>query len=212
MICSVNEVENIFTKAAIGAGFHVGIAGEISNAGIWLSLNGFNGEETVLKVIQGKQRNSKVVFDDIGRPMFNDQHVGLIGPSVIDYLIASKCSQVIKLINIDVPLLMVGLAGVASNILDFRFLIKFQNNVEVNISKNHFSKTGTILAKRATITISIREGIDRHKEKKLNLKEGGIKVSDRAWGKLNKLAHLTYVKNSVASRYIGAGAGLIDND
>ena len=181
MTYSANEIRALFTKAAIGAGHAGGVADELAGAGLWLLRAGLDGASPLIAALSDGGDGACAAKD---------------GLAAIDLIIAGEESRV-ALAALDVPLLLIGIAG---HLLRCRELALQINDCTVGDA----GLSGPVPEPGADVTITKAALPDRvdafHQD-----------VPPIAWAKARSLARRTYVPATAASR-ANAGAGSNDND
>lgn len=200
MRVSLNEIETTCRKVAIGAGFAVGLAEEAGAAAAWLAARGAAGERAVADALKADP-DAMPVRDSSG---FLSARVLRAGVSAIDLALATGAT--VQLLDMDAPLLLVGLAGVAAA----------RTGKTVEITHGAFKLVlapggDTALPKEVPDSLAVRIGAAVGPGPGV-LAVTGATVDRQCWDALQALAWRTYVPESDASRAGGAGAGAIDND
>ena len=209
---SLNEIDIMLKKASKGVGLPVGLAEDIGRAGAWLSARGHDGVRAVLTAIQGgiSLPLPLLPLNDRGIVVFKGARIAVCGPSVIDILAGHGSADEVRLINVDSPLLIIGLAGVASQSYGLEMTIDFGNGSKASVSAGNLVLSGSMPAAGTDLLITCRKfGYTTPKGK---LEGRGVVVDEEVWREVEALAARTYVPSSEASRARGAGAGMVDND
>jgi len=180
----------------MGSGFDVGRAQDIAAAGCWLISSAgpqpinFDGENS----------------------HFQNVYVASCGLAAVDIVEGSE-RFVISFDPLDVPELLLGFIGVASNANNNDYTLAFGSKggvllcVEPDTSLDDFFGD-----KAAKMTLwTVRQGAIISQDNQEN-QDQSHRIDLETWVKLLDLAHKTYVPASEASRLSGAGAGLVDND
>ncbi len=203
---SLNEIEVTLRKATIGAGIPVGLAQDIGQAAAWLAACGMDGAGAGLAAITGKSAAAIGQVADGGAMTFTDASVAYAGPSAMDFLAAGHAVQ---LTGMDAPLLLVGLAGVAATTYDLDIACDFGAAGVVSVTPDGLSgDLPAALGRDVNLTASPATSVANDTK----ASAAGIEVADAVWNNIVELAGKTYVPESEASRLLGAGAGLTDND
>lgn len=211
MLCSINEVEATLTKAALGAGMPVGLAEDASRAGVWLCLHGFDGLGTLLSAIQTNA--GPATPDSDGQTLvFRDARAAYCGPSAFDSIVAGTVERQVKLLGVDVPLLILGFAGVAASTYGIELELADNNGTWAHLAPDTAQVGNAVPGPGADLTI-------RRDTTRLEPPTAvpvyptqDIQVDPALWRQINEFAGRTYVPASEASRKKGAGAGLVDTD
>jgi hypothetical protein len=211
---SLNEIELTLRKAAVGAGYPYGLAEDIGQAGAWLCAHGLGGVPACLAALEADPGQSQPVVLQDRTPSFPDARIGQAGPSAIDLLLSDADNGEVRLTNIDTPLLLIGLAGVAASAGKTGFALRFSNGCTVDIGEGGLAVSGTPPEPGADADLARTEiaQTDTAVPDHFEAVAGGFNVGDDLWAEVLSLAARTYVPASEASRARGAGAGDIDND
>lgn len=199
----------MFRKAALGAGFATGLADDIAAAGCWLVECDLDGAAVVLDAIRPGPSGPTALKRDGNVFAFDRVSAAVLGPSVIDLLVADRDSRVV-LYAIDVPVLIAGLAGVASRLYGSCFTMRCNDMHALSILPTGIAIFDQNWVEAAKFELTIKDG-----EMFQNLHEPsgwGYDLDETVWRDLDEFAARTYVPSSEESRILGAGAGLTDND
>ncbi len=200
---SLNEFEVTTRKAAIGAGFPVGIAVEMGQAAAWLAASGLDGSRAAVAALGGGLGSVNLEGADF--PTITGPGVGMSGPSAFDLLLTNGNS--VTLANVDTPLLLVGMAGVTSRGPAAGVGISFDGGDELKVGS-----CGVVGDIPATADIAVLKLLTDDPCPDGTLSADGSEIAADDWACLCELASRTYVPESEESREQGAGAGSIDND
>ena len=210
MIGSLNEIETMLRKASVGAGLPVGIAEDIGRAGSWLAAQGYDGVDAVLTAIRAPVSKLVMPVKECGVLVFHTSHSAICGPSAIDLLVAEEAGDGVHLLNVDSPLLIIGLAGTAAVTYGIEINLGFSDGGSASVSPGNSVLSGLIPAPGADIVITIRKaGL---KTGQFSPPLGGVVISEEMWHEAEAWAARTYVASTDESRAQGAGAGMTDND
>ena len=209
---SLNEIDTMLQKASKGAGLPVGLAEDIARAGAWLAARGHDGVRAVLTAIRGgiSLPVPLLPLKDRGIVVFKGACIAVCGPSVIDILTGDGSTDEVRLINVDSPLLIIGLAGVASQNYGLEMTIGFGNGSKASLSSGNLVLSGSMPAAGTDVLITCRKL--GYTTPKARIEGRGVVVDEEIWREVKALAARTYVPSSEASRARGAGAGMVDND
>ncbi len=199
MTPSFNELETMLRKAAIGAGWPHALAAEGAGAVRWLAERGVDATTGFLRALHPLDTAIRCASD--GRTL-EAARVLAAGPSALD-LARVTPGTTVTLEDIDVPLLLPGLAGLASDTCGFR--IDCGGSAAVGAGSLALEH-GFGSAPHATVIAA--EAPPRRPERM----SPRLEVPDALWAGFERLAARTYVPETEQSRLTGAGAGLLDND
>ena len=207
MMRSLNEVESGLKKAAMGAGFPIGISDEISRAGALLIIEGLDGVDAIYKAIkEGVAVASMPILSD-GMAHFANTKIAINGPAAFDLMEAGLAST-ITLEEIDSPMLLIGFAKLAAETYGLKTEIDFSNGSEAEIRRSKIKITGPIDS-GVNANLRITEITDQPIRV---VHDNGVTINEVLWPSIMELAYKTYVPATEESRVKGAGAGLTDND
>ena len=213
MICSINEIKSIIIAASKGAGLSFSSARSLSSASVWMVQRGYDGVNGVFLALESQKKKEIIVtFKNKQMRVFSPVQAANGGSAIMDFLIVEKPNSKVELLNVDVPVLMVGFAGMIAESYNVQILIDFFDGSKVTIEGDKLFVNGTIPLKEANMNISINERAKIKQDLGLKVKKKSLFVSFQSWEKLQELAALTYVEVTNLSHKSGAGAGLIDND
>ena len=214
MIGSLNEIETMLRKAAVGSGLPVGLAEDIGRAGAWLAAQGHDGVDAALKAIRDRFRDRllspEIPVREGGILVFHTSHSAICGPSAIDLLVAEEASHGVRLLNVDSPVLIIGLAGTAAVNYCIEINLAFSYGGEASVSADNLVLNGSLPAPGTDIFITIRKVGRKTRKGKSHM--GGVVISEEIWREAAAFAARTYVASTEESRLQGAGAGMTDND
>ena len=208
MMRSLNEIETTLRKAAIGGGLPVGAADDIGRAAGWLSAEGFDGVAAALRGLASPP-GAATAEKTPGGLRFPDARAAGAGIAALDLLLAGAAEGAVRLENLDAPLLLLGLAGVAASAHRTAFALE-SDGFRAEVTADATTVSGPVPSPGRPV--SLRKLADLSAEATAGRNIGGIDVPDEAWAEALRLASLTYVPASDRSRLSGAGAGLRDND
>ncbi len=195
MSYSLNEVEATAKRAARGAGYSWGLAEEAGKATRWLCAQGLDGTGTLARLLEQETIRS-----------------GERGPCPLSngaYLSDSAHilkSDPIVLRQVECPLLLVPFAAYAARRLDTCIAITC-DGAEI-VTDGTVVSTSDALPNRAD-HVEIRPSGDLTS---IAPQQSRATPNPGDWETLNRFAHRTYAPATDASRLLGAGAGLSDND
>lgn len=205
---TLNEIEVSIRKAASGVGLEYGTAEDAGRAAAWLVRQGLDGVAAVLASI--RRGSSDIGFDPaVDAASAGRGYAAIIGPSLIDRLIAGGDGETVSVRNPDSALMVIGLAGVASE--DHGVVIE----IDCDGSISRIPAAGPMAAAAipepcARLSLKrIGAGVPGRQAAEAS---GGADVPAELWDEVQAYAARTYVPASQLSRALGAGAGSIDND
>lgn len=212
MHVSLNEVRTTARKAAIGAGVPVGVADEIAAAADWLCAASLDGVGAVLAGLDTLP--DRAAQPERERPgdgtALTAAPVVRRGPSLIDLLLVEAVDGRLVLLDVDAPLLLIGLAGQALERGATRGLAMTLTGAgfEGTVTSGIMTSSGEVPAAldRAVVVLSQNTPADASR------RVDGAEVDPDAWRRLAALAARTTVPADPTSRAHGAGAGDIDNE
>jgi hypothetical protein len=207
---SLNEIDTTLQKAAIGAGLPVGLAEDVGHAGAWLAARGHDGVRAVLMAVRDGMSTPVIPVKENGRLVFSSARIAVCGPSAIDILVGDDSVDEALLLNVDSPLLIIGLVGGAAQSYDLEMTIGFRNGSNVSLVAGDMVMTGPVPAAGTEAVITICKTVDKTPTKKITTRR--VLVDEEIWHEAHALAARTYVPSTEASHAQGAGAGMLDND
>lgn len=237
MIVSLNEIAATAAKAVRGRGHSVGIAEDMGFAARWLSERGLLGVDELISALDDFEPVNVVVRTDgegdrrILDPEGNVAVPALrVAPSVIELLVASGSpGRSVRIRAVTHPLLVAPFAARAGR-RGHEVMLEWSSPdgpVRVEAARPEprirAESTAALTATSASDMVArlgstpstappvLLNSSDLRAASKSSI-ANGCQVDDRAWNRLGKLAHETYVPVSDESRLRGAGAGLTDND
>jgi hypothetical protein len=229
---SLNEVEVTTRKAALGAGFPLGLAEEAGASAAWLAAAGLPFEKLLAAALLTTLCEEPQVIrrDRVYTMAGNTSACSAIRvvPSACDLVIASAAArdQVTVEAVVDVPALAIAQAVLASSASSVPLALEIGSMLSAVTIKNPPVLFGTVaeLARFRSELIRIRlaqqgDGSPKHamdpvvlKHARASALEEGVWAEDLYWERIRSLAARTLVPATAQSREHGAGAGLIDSD
>ncbi len=208
-VYSLAEIEAMARKAARGAGYPWGLAEEAGRGARWLCAWGQGGVEAVathLGTLGGSEPDLSHQREETGGLHLTD--AVLAGALIADHLAEGEASPIASGVILS-PLLL-GIVGAASEVAGFR--------VDLSSPEGTYrlGKGGPVLmsekAEPATISVRVEQASGSETASSGSAKQWAVSVDAAQWSVLEGYAHKTYVPATEASRALGAGAGLSDND
>ena len=209
ILFSANETQGIVRKAAIGAGYDIGVAEDLGMAAAWLCMRNFDGAKTVLQSIADGPSQIFTVKSDSEYLIFEDTQIATIGVSVLDIAASGELPAKIGLPGTDSPLLLLGLAGICALLYRVDITIAAEDG-SAAISTDGTTIRGSLPVDGVDLIMTCQPGAPSFTD--IEYSANTITTDAATLKILSKLAAKTYVPASDASREKGAGAGLTDND
>jgi len=206
MNLSLNEVESGIRKAALGAGLPLGLAEDTGRAVAFLHGAGFDGISAALACFS-EGFTPAVAFRENGQARFEMGHPIGRAVAALDLVAAGQVQQA-ELIAFSQPLLVAGLAMVASVDQDAGLSLTFAKGAKAQILAQGIAIEGVIPNEPGTIVVARTNAPTRIPVRQAHIQN----VSAGLWDQIQRLAACTYVPSSAQSRLSGAGAGVTDND
>ena len=157
-----------------------------------------------------KRRYDERPLKDNGRLVFSSGRIAVCGPSAIDILVGDDSVDEALLLNVDSPLLIIGLVGGAAQSYNLEMTIGFENGSKVSLVAGDLVMTGPVPAAGTEAVVTIGKTVDKTPTKSVTTRR--ILVGEEIWHEAHVLAARTYVPSTEASHARGAGAGMLDND
>lgn len=202
---SLNEVETLVRKAAIGAGLETECATEIAQATCWLEQQKLSGIEAASWAI------SKFVVPSNELTAIDNRYelecILSQGSSLTDMVLVED-----RALSVDCAEqcdLLIGLAGVAAQNFDVEFKFVAFSGSKLKVSA--YSIEGDLSGFQQQFELS-KSPLDAALAQEQYFEKIDIVPNPKHWNLLNEFASKTYVPESEQSRLLGAGAGLSDND
>ena len=210
MTWSLNEIDATAKKAARGAGYDWGLAEETGKAVRWLCSYGFNGctaLATLLRATDGAAYHD--IAPQIGPDNWHARGPALCpiatGAALSDHA-ATLINTNIRIQSVHAPLLILPFVNLAAR--------QTKTPLTATWANCSFSTDGT--------SVSL-QGAPTHDPNDMTMTRGAAPTKQQStttrttpdptvWSILNTFANRTYAPATEASRLLGAGAGLSDND
>lgn len=222
---SLNEISGEIRKAALGAGFPIGHAQEISHAAAWLISKNLDGVKSVFdglragfnsKIPSLKFKSSSEGNEQYALPKV---HAASHGVGLRDMMIADAGQHRFQLEQVDVPLLLIGLLGAQCDDQNYEIMWESEQEpafrLHPNMSESELKEFASKLeTHRSFVRLTMVETHIHEKDqprRTLSMPEGYL-INETLWLEIKALAAKTYVPASEASRTKGAGAAINDND
>jgi hypothetical protein len=208
VILSLNEIETMIRRAATGAGWPYGLADDAGRAAAWLAARGFDGIGAALAALEPGPAPVNGEQTAEGR-VLRGARAAAVGPSCFDVLGAGGPATSVILEDIDQPLMLIGLGGIAAGSGNCSFRLESDAGFRAHIGGEAVSMTGPAPDSGATLRAvriagaAVGPSPDPAR---------GVEVDEALWARVKTLAAKSYVPATEQSRARGAGAGEIDND
>ena len=194
LMCSHNEVGSLLYKAAVGAGYPVGIAEEVGRAGGWLSARGVDGVRAVRLALDGDAADRSVLQREVA--------------GLDRFFVAAD--RPARLMAGSPQILLAGLAAVMLPATVACVRLLFANGGVAAVSRGDlFGMGGDLPFDAGEVSVVALASVPSAPACPFQPR---IAVREADWRALSAWAARTYVPESEVSRAVGAGAGVTDND
>jgi len=214
MSFSLNEVEATAKRATRGAGYSWGLAEEASKATRWLCANGFDGAGTLARLLD---QTDAVPKEDLSvQSIAADwtSSTGQICPLIAGATLADSAAQMgaqgVVMHNVLHPAFVLPFAAAAAKSVNHALSVNWDGQAIVCdatglCDADAEMASTTPVAKHLTVTLggSVQSPLPKVTRATPNATD---------WAVLNRFAHRTFAPATDASRLLGAGAGVSDND
>ncbi len=211
MSYSLNEVQAMAKRAARGAGLDWGMAEEAAWAARWLCRAGLPGVEILSHLLVRRQSQDGTLAtrdqSTIWTARQGDLSPLFAGPALSDSMV-DLLHGPFRLQAVRQPLMLLPFASSAATQLDRVVALRWDGG-EASVGQPGLCLTGTA-PDLADVEVAC---LSPHRDTELHaLTHTRADPDPAAWNRLGNLAHATYAPATEASRRLGAGAGLSDND
>lgn len=210
---SLSEIDSLGRKAARGAGYSWGMAEEAGKAVRWLTAFGLPGAEALAALLEQTDSNPGVFAPQFTEGKWNSQCKKLCalasGTAISDRSHWLARGDEIVLPQIILPLLVLPQAGRVAEALDIAVAVSWGNNTVVCTPTGiGYLEEPEWNSEMADLSCKKTEAME------ITLKPEPVSraITQDALNQLSQFAQRTYAPATEASRLIGAGAGLNDND
>ncbi|MDG2403519.1 MAG: DUF3726 domain-containing protein [Paracoccaceae bacterium] len=209
---SLNELEALCRKAARGAGYSWGLAEEAGKATRWLAATGLPGPACLLHLLEAvDQRDFAGFKPDITDSTCTASHGFLCplltGAALCDGALGQSPSQGLRLVKLSSPLLLLPFVVTAFETAQLRW-----TRVQLSADQGAVSWKGVVRDLACPqADVAVLEPIAVAGGRPLAAQTRAILEVDNCT-RLEAFAHRTFAPATEASRLVGAGAGLSDND
>lgn len=215
MSYSLNEIEAMSKRAARGAGLAWGFAEEAAKGTRWLAGYGYPSPQLLADLLELNDRMPAIDFsptslDGVWRAPAGRMSPLIAGAAMSDCAVRMREGQVISIEQVCQPLLIVPFASGAALRLGVAVLVEW-GGVRFTTDGKQLCVQGNqddVLASRARVVRCTAPAEMTAPSAPVSRAE----VDKTCWARLGAFAHRTYAPATDASRLLGAGAGLNDND
>ncbi len=214
MTLSLNEVETLVRKAALGAGLDPGRAGDLAGAALWLTAVNVPVFEIAYRALISKEGPPLAVTSYTKQATCLATAAARIGPSAIDLLVAKPPGFTVALDAVDEPLIIAALAARTAWRDAAAFTIETtETTIEIGPTpRPDVTPLTAGTARRLVLHRAQHAAVPVAENPEPPSRYDPTHVGDTGFADLDHLARLTYVPATEYSRLAGAGAGLTDND
>lgn len=224
MRLSLNEIEVTARKAALGAGYPLGLAEDAGAAAAWLAAAGFPIAELMTAALETARAEPRLELNGANARIVAEQgpcSALRVAPSACDIVLAAAGSgePVAVEATLDVPVIAIAQAALVSASSGVSLRIEIAGEPAMEVAQGQpvfFTGAAKLSALRGeAVRISIADPQPQPpvpgpgRETALGQ---GIPVDAGLWEAIRRLAARTLVPATLQSRERGAGAGLIDTD
>jgi hypothetical protein len=225
MRLSLNEIEVTARKAALGAGYPLGLAEDAGATAAWLAAAGFPIAELMTAALETARAEPRLEHNGANARIVAEQgpcSALRVAPSACDIVLAAAGSgePVAVEATLDVPVLAIAQAALVSASSGVSLRIEIAGEPAMEVAQGQpvfFTGAAKLSALRGeAVRISIANPQPQPppvpgpgRETALGQ---GIPVDAALWEAIRRLAARTLVPATLQSRERGAGAGLIDTD
>ena len=210
MTYSLNEVEAMAKRATRGAGYPWGLAEEAGRATRWLCSHGFDGVDELVQLLECGFANA-AEHHKIETPGEDWQGAQTLCPmmtgatlSDFGWLVENK---ELAIQDVAVPALLVPFAANIASRIGQPIRIECDNGASVTTDGAGLACVADFPAHAKRVTVSTTSSFTANYQPLTRAEPDA-----QAWARLNEYAKRTYAPATEASRLLGAGAGLSDND
>ena len=216
MTYSLNEIEALAKKAARGAGRPWGVAEEAGKAVRWLVSNGLPGCEALAGLLAETDGRPEAERAPVALEGVWTSRAGTLCPLTSGAALNDCAEAILEGTGVEMgqvahPLLVVPFAGWAAIHLETLVVVSWG---DVRIGTDGWAvwiaDSGEVAGGPAPADLSCRVAREIDAPKSTPALRGAI--APDVWKRLDAFAHRTYAPATEASRLLGAGAGVSDND
>ena len=216
MTRSLNEIEAHAKRAARGAGLSWSLAEEAGRATRWLASHGLAGPALLSEVLTKNDglRHDQVApvrLDGEWHAPAGDLCPLAAGAALNDYAEWLAGAQPLTMANVSNPLLVLPFAAWAAIHLNAPIQVGWQNlRIDTDGDRVWINDPDKDIDTSQAAAVTCQIASKRTDAGTLPGLRGT--VTDQAWRKLDTFAQRTFAPATAASRLLGAGAGVSDND
>lgn len=212
---SLNEIEAMSKRAARGAGLSWGLAEEAAKGTRWLAGFGYPSTELLADLLEQNDKLPAIDFSPTGldgtwRAPAGRMSPLISGAAMSDCAVRMRDGQTITIQEVSQPLLIVPFASGAALRLEMPVAVEWGN---VRLSTD--GKQLCVQGARDEILVPHAGEVRCFAPAKLTTPHSPVmraEVTEECWARLGAFAGRTFAPATEASRLLGAGAGLTDND
>jgi hypothetical protein len=217
MTFSLNEIDVMGKRAARGAGLDWGIAEEAGKAARWLTAHGLPGPELLAELLtrnEGKDYDelAPVSVDGVWQAKSGSLCPLIAGAALSDRAAEVAAGRVFEFGPISYPLLLAPYAACSARSRGAAITLSWAGVILTISPEDGLAVEGDLAAVTTRTADGVRCGPAAKQTETPPAGEPGRAVDAEAWSRLNAFAHRTFAPSTEASRALGAGAGLVDND
>ena len=216
MTFSLNEIEAMGKRAARGAGLPWGLAEEAGKAARWLTARGLPGPEQLAEILTRNDGKSYDELAPVSAAGVWHAPSGRLCPLAAGAALCDRAAEIAAGQEIEFgptaqPLLLAPYAAGAAKLTGAAVNLSWAGAVMV------FTPDGvSIDGERAALTARSADSVRCRRAENVEVASpsgaAGRIVDAETWSRLNAFAQRTFAPATEASRLVGAGAGLVDND
>ncbi len=213
---SLNEIEAQAKRAGRGAGLSWGMAEEAARAARWLAAHDLAGPALLADVLTqndgiAHERVAPVTLDGVWRAAEANLCPLAGGAALNDCADRLSAGQSIAMADVSFPLLVVPFGAWAALHIKRPVRVSWQNvQIDTDGIGIWFSDPQSQMNTAKAVTLTCQQ-VDAREDAPTQPNLRG-EVSEDIWARLNSFAQRTYAPATDASRLLGAGAGVSDND
>ena len=216
MTFSLNEIEAMGKRAARGAGLPWGLAEEAGKAARWLTARGLPGPEQLAEILTRNDGKSYDELAPVSAAGVWHAPSGRLCPLAAGAALCDRAAEIAAGQEVEFgptaqPLLLAPYAAGAAKLTGAAVKLSWAGAVMV------FTPDGvSIDGERAALTARSADSVRCRRAENVEVASpsgaAGRMVDAETWSRLNAFAQRTFAPATEASRLVGAGAGLVDND
>ena len=217
MTFSLNEIEATGKRAARGAGLDWGIAEEAGKAARWLTAHGLPGPELLAELLTQNQGKSYAELVPVSVEGVWQAKSGRLCPLIAGAALADRADEVaagrdFELGPIAFPLLLAPYAAIGAKLRGAKIEVAWPGVTLTIAPDDGLAVEGDMAAVTARTVDNVHCRPAAKDAATLPAGQPGRAVDAETWSRLSAFANLTLAPATEASRTLGAGSGLTDND